>query len=74
MLTERPLCERCIISDIVTEASVVHHVEPHRGDWEKFWAGPFEALCAPCHNRFGQLEDHGRKTIHFGPDGWPIGD
>lgn len=71
-LTEQPLCERCLVADIVTEATVVHHIDPHRGDPVKFWNGPFQNLCAPCHNKFGQLEDHGKKVILFGPDGWPI--
>lgn len=71
-LTEHPLCERCLSADIVEEATVVHHAVPHRGDWDKFWAGPFEALCKPHHDSHGQLEDHGRKVILFGPDGWPL--
>lgn len=72
VLTAQPLCERCLVSEIVTEATVVHHAVPHRGDWEKFWAGPFEALCKPHHDSHGQLEDHGKKTIQFDASGWPI--
>lgn len=71
-LSENPLCARCIMQEIVEPATVVHHKDAHRGDPEKFWGGPFEALCAPCHNKFGQLEDHGKTTIQFGPDGWPL--
>lgn len=71
-LTEQPLCERCLQMDIVEPATVVHHTTPHRGDPELFWAGPFENLCKPHHDRDGQLEDHGKVVPIFGPDGWPI--
>ena len=60
------------LQDIVEPATVVHHATPHRGDPEKFWAGPFERLCKPHHDSHGQLEDHGKHVILFGPDGWPI--
>lgn len=33
-----------------TSQLVCDHIEPHRGDEAKFWAGPFQTLCAPCHN------------------------
>lgn len=63
----------CLAQEIVEAATVVHHAEGgHKGDVERFWDGPFESLCKPCHDRHGQLEDHGKKTILFGPDGWPI--
>ncbi len=71
-LAEHPLCGRCLTSGIVEPATVVHHIDPHKGDLEKFWGGPFEGLCAPHHNSQGQLEDHGKRVIQFGPDGWPI--
>lgn len=71
-LSEHPLCERCLVSGIVEVATVVHHVHAHKGDVVKFWNSPFESLCAPCHNRFGQLEDHGKTVILFDEQGWPI--
>lgn len=71
-LSSQPLCERCLISEIVTPATVVHHAEPHRGDWDKFWSGPFENLCKPHHDSQGQLEDHGKTVIQFDAKGWPI--
>jgi 5-methylcytosine-specific restriction protein A len=71
-LTEQPLCERCLLQEIIEPATVVHHKTPHRGNLDLFWSGPFENLCAPHHNGQGQREDHGLRTIQFGPDGWPI--
>jgi hypothetical protein len=58
--------------DIVEPATVAHHREAHKGNPDLFWFGDLESLCAPHHNRDGQLEDHGKTVIRFGPDGWPI--
>nr|WP_310012296.1 hypothetical protein [Brucella pseudogrignonensis] len=33
-----------------TSQLVCDHVEPHRGNEAAFWAGPFQTLCAHCHN------------------------
>jgi 5-methylcytosine-specific restriction protein A len=71
-LTEQPLCERCLLQEVIEVATVVHHKVPHRGDPERFWAGPFENLCKPHHDSQGQLEDHGKRTIQFDASGWPI--
>ena len=68
-----PLCEIFLESETVTPATVVHHAEGgHRGDIERFWSGPFQAVCASCHSRHGQLEDHGKKAVRFDASGWPI--
>lgn len=72
-LDENPLCERCILMEIVEPADVVHHKDGgHKGNTDKFWSGPFEALCRPHHDRDGKLEDNGKTVIAFGPDGWPL--
>jgi hypothetical protein len=48
------------------------HIEPHRGDVAKFWAGPFRTLCSTCHNSHKQSEEKtGRKRLQTGIDGWP---
>lgn len=71
-LSRQPLCERCLSQEIVELATVVHHKVAHRGALGLFWDGPFESLCKSHHDRDGQLEDHGKTVIRFGPDGWPI--
>lgn len=71
-LAQDPLCEWCLESETVTAASEVHHVTPHRGDMALFYAGPFVSTCKPCHSRRGQLEDHGKTVVRYGPDGWPL--
>lgn len=50
-LAEHPLCERCRAEDRVTEATVVDHVIPHKGDEGRFWDEKnHQSLCDHCHN------------------------
>jgi 5-methylcytosine-specific restriction enzyme A len=62
-LTRQPLCILCIEADpdAVEPATVCDHVEPHRGDVERFWAGPFQSLCATCHSGLKQREEQGAR-------------
>jgi 5-methylcytosine-specific restriction protein A len=36
-LIRHPLCAECLRKGIVTAATVVDHIKPHRGDYELFW-------------------------------------
>jgi hypothetical protein len=49
-LSAEPLCRMCAERGGVTPATVCDHATPHRGDADRFWDGPFQSLCAPCHN------------------------
>jgi hypothetical protein len=56
-LANNPLCVYCLAQDRVEPASLVDHIEPHRGDPAKFWPDSpndhdtfFASCCAPCHN------------------------
>lgn len=71
-LAQDPLCEWCLETETVTEATEVHHAVAHKGDLDLFWNGPFIATCKSCHSSRGQLEDHGKTVVTFGPDGWPL--
>lgn len=53
-LAREPLCRLCAEGGVVTAADTCDHVEPHRGDVEAFWRGPFQSLCTPCHSRTKQ--------------------
>jgi 5-methylcytosine-specific restriction enzyme A len=33
-----------------TSRLVCDHIEPHRDDVARFWAGPFQTLCKACHD------------------------
>ena len=56
-LAEYPLCARCLAEGVTEPATVVHHVEAHKGDWRRFIDGPFESLCESHHNREAQAEE-----------------
>ena len=53
-LQAHPLCQcpACDEGRIRVRASaVVHHIEPHRGDVERFWnRDNWQAMSAACHN------------------------
>lgn len=62
-LRQNPLCVRCLKDSKAVPATVVDHVDPHRGDMVKFWNSPLQSLCAPCHDSFKQrLEKSGREV------------
>lgn len=49
-LAHNPLCVHCEHSGLVSSATVVDHVVPHRGDRFAFWdVSNWQALCGPCH-------------------------
>ena len=66
-----PLCEMC--KPRIVEAQVVDHVEPHRGDPEKFWdQANLQSLCLTHHNSDKQRLERGSKPKPvIGNDGWP---
>jgi hypothetical protein len=33
------------------------HIERHGGDPVRFWHGPFQSLCAPCHSSEKQRQE-----------------
>jgi 5-methylcytosine-specific restriction protein A len=57
-LTAEPLCRWCRDRGLTVVATVCDHVVAHRGDPDKFFAGPFQSLCKPCHDRDAQRRDH----------------
>ena len=71
-LRRQPLCEMCLPAGCVP-ATVCDHIEPHRGDREKFWSGPFQSLCAEHHNSDKQrIEKGGRPKVRIAADGWTL--
>src|SRR5262245_30017642 len=71
-LTREPLCAMCLRMDILTSATVVDHIRPHKGDPYLFWdLANLQSLCKPCHDRHKQGIEHGRKRTANGDDGWP---
>lgn len=51
-LREHPTCAECERHGFVSEATLVDHIIPHRGNEGLFWdQDNWQALCDSCHNR-----------------------
>ena len=51
-LAVHPLCVACERQGLTTEASVVDHITPHKGDEALFWnRDNWQAMCKKCHDR-----------------------
>lgn len=51
-LMREPFCRVCAARGVRTTATVVDHIQPHRGDWLKFTdRGNLQSLCKRCHDR-----------------------
>lgn len=70
-LTE-PTCRMCRAQGRVTPATVCDHVEPHRGDPDAFWSGPFQSLCDACHAGPKQRQEATGRVVGNGADGRPL--
>ena len=70
-LAAHPLCARCLPNSIVP-ATVVHHVKPHKGEWDLFVAGPFESLCKVCHDSSAQSDEKLGYTTGCDAFGTPV--
>lgn len=70
-LAIEPLCRFCKKKGILTPGNTVDHIQPHKGDIDKFFSGPFQTLCKECHSATKQkLEksgDFGCDEKGFGP-------
>lgn len=74
-LAEHPLCRMCEEQGRVTEAKVVDHIIPHKGDPVLMWDQTnWQSLCKPHHDRDKQSQDKGgnKRTVVIGADGWPV--
>lgn len=75
-LAGHPLCTMCQQQGIVTAASVVDHIIPHKGDYTLMWShSNWQPLCKPHHDRTKQSMDKGgipKPLTTIGSDGWPI--
>ena len=57
-LAAHPLCVRCEATGIITPATVVDHITPHKGNRDLFWdTTNHQALCKACHDRKTATED-----------------
>jgi 5-methylcytosine-specific restriction enzyme A len=71
-LRAHPLCKYCLERGRITPAEICDHVEPHKGDINKFWLGPFQSLCRPCHDSTKKFVETRGYRPDIGLDGWPL--
>lgn len=71
-LRKHPVCNRCRKRGRITIATVCHHTDKDsKSTVEGFFAGPFESLCAPCHDSDAQSEEAKGYSSAIDADGWP---
>jgi 5-methylcytosine-specific restriction protein A len=71
-LAMHPVCVRCQEVGCLVLATVVDHVEPHRGNQKLFWdEANWAALCKRCHDAKTAREDRwGRRPRIPDPSPW----
>lgn len=58
-LHSHPLCVECKKEGELTQATVVDHIVPHRGDQKLFWdESNWQPLCKHCHDKKTWNEDN----------------
>ncbi|MBN9079656.1 MAG: hypothetical protein BGN87_18400 [Rhizobiales bacterium 65-79] len=57
-----PLCALCEKAGTLTPANVADHVDRHNGDYDRFWYGKMQSLCAPCHSSEKQRQENEHGT------------
>lgn len=71
-LIAHPLCVMCQQQGRASAASVVDHIQPHRGDMVLFWArSNWQALCKHCHDSEKKRHESGKRG-GFDATGLPI--
>ena len=72
-LSRNPLCQYCLQVGRVTQATIVDHVIPHKGDEKLFWdAENYRGLCKLCHDSTKAEEENKGYAQGCGQDGMPV--
>ena len=72
-LREHPLCVMHSVLGQVVPASVVDHIEPHKGDHKLFWDPKnHQALCKRCHDKHKQRLERSGKLNGCNQSGVPL--
>lgn len=59
-LSKEPLCGCCKSVGITESATIADHIDPHKGDYEKFFdPDNLQSLCVSCHNSKTAKQDGG---------------
>lgn len=59
IIRREPLCRECKRKGLITQATVVDHIERARANPERFYdESNLQPLCSRCHNRKSAKESH----------------
>lgn len=73
-LRKEPCCRACDNNHIITVATEVDHIIPHKGVVSRFFDElNLQSLCKSCHSRKTTIENnpHAKPKPIIGNDGWP---
>ncbi len=70
-LAKVPWCEPCKAMGMSRPATVANHNPPHNGDRRRFFHGPLESTCKPCHDAMIQKAEGLGFRPDLDQDGWP---
>lgn len=72
-LHRNPLCVMCLEEGMTTQAEVVDHIIPHKGDTNLFWdIGNWQSLCKAHHDKAKQMMETGKARPGCTIDGIPL--
>jgi len=72
-LTEHPLCKMHADRGYLVPATVVDHIQPHRGDMALFWnRDNWQSLCKQCHDSHKQRLEKSGAIVGCDAAGIPI--
>ena len=75
-LRSQPLCEMCLQDGRINAATIADHIEPHKGDEQKFFFGELQSLCKLHHESAKKREEargysDRRRRLASRPQGIP---
>jgi 5-methylcytosine-specific restriction protein A len=65
-------CRLCASAGKQTKATVCDHITPHKGNPASFYGGPFQSLCAACHDSAKKRIEHRGFDAAVDSSGWPV--
>lgn len=70
-LIANPLCAMCQADGFYTPATVCDHINPHKGNLELFYGGPFQPLCKTHHDSTKAKQEYRGIVIGGNLEGIP---
>jgi hypothetical protein len=62
----------CLKDGRINAATIADHIEPHKGDQQKFFFGELQSLCKLHHESAKKREEARGYSTRIGADGWPV--